>query len=75
MESTTITLDPWDAAIILKKDGTYETSFPHVTESQLPENVIIGAALAFALQNKQLCEAIRENFEKQCLSKFVKKRA
>ena len=73
MKPTTITLDPWDAAIILKRDGSYETSFPNVTESQLPENVIIGAALAFALQNQQLCDAIRENFEKQCLNKFAKK--
>lgn len=70
MEATTITLDPWDAAIILKQDGSYETSFPNVTESDLPENVIIGAALAFALQNKKLCEAIRENFENQCLKKL-----
>lgn len=72
MESTTITLDPWDAAIILKKDGSYETSFPNVTESNLPENVIIGAALAFALQNKKLCEAIRENFENQCMKKIFR---
>ncbi len=73
MKTTTIALDPLDAAIILKQDGSLETSFPDISDTHLPENVLIGAALAFALQNRKLCEAIRENFENQCSKQYLAK--
>ena len=66
MPSTTLTLTRWDAAIILKQDGSFETSLPHIQGDYIPENVILGAALAYALRNKDLCELIRENFEREC---------
>jgi hypothetical protein len=66
MSSTTLTLAQWDAAIILKEDGSFETSLPHIQGGHVPENVMMGAALAFALSNEDLCSLIRENFEREC---------
>jgi hypothetical protein len=69
MPPTTLTLAPWDAAIILKQDGTFEASLPQVCGEFIPENVILGAALAYALRNEDLCTLIRENFEQECTIK------
>ena len=66
MPSTTLTLTRWDAAIVLKQDGSFETSLPQIHGDYIPENVILGAALAYALRNKDLCGLIRENFEREC---------
>jgi hypothetical protein len=68
MSSTTLTLAPWDAAIVLKQDGSFETSLPQIQGDHIPENVILGAALAFALRNEDLCSLIRDNFERECMS-------
>jgi len=65
MSSTTLTLAPWDAAIVLKQDGTFEASLPQIHGDYIPENVILGAALAYALRNEDLCALIRENFERE----------
>jgi hypothetical protein len=65
---TTLTLAPWDAAIVLKEDGTFETSLPQIHGEYIPENVILGAALAYALRNENLCSLIRENFEQACVT-------
>lgn len=69
MTSTTLKLAPWDAAIVLKQDGSFETSLPQIHGDYIPENVILGAALAYALRNENLCTLIRENFERQCAEK------
>jgi len=66
MASTTLTLAQWDAAIVLKRDGSFETSLPQISGDYIPENVILGAALAYALRNENLCTLIRENFEREC---------
>ncbi len=66
MQSTTLTLDPLDAAIVLKQDGSFETSLPQIHGDYVPENVILGVALAYALRNENLCILIRENFEREC---------
>ena len=66
MTSTTLTLAQWDAAIVLKRDGSFETSLPQISGDYIPENVILGAALAYALRNENLCTLIRENFEREC---------
>lgn len=66
MPPTTLTLAPWDAAIVLKQDGTFEASFPHIQGDYIPENVRLGAALAYALRNDELCMLIQQNFEKEC---------
>ncbi|MBP9691998.1 MAG: hypothetical protein KBD90_01540 [Alphaproteobacteria bacterium] len=68
MSSTTLTLAQWDAAIVLKEDGSFETSLPHIQGGHIPENVMLGAALAFALSNEDLCSLIRENFERECVA-------
>jgi hypothetical protein len=69
MPSTTLTLAPWDAAIVLKQDGSFEASLPHIHGDYIPENVILGAALAYALRNEDLCALIRENFERESAAK------
>ena len=66
MPPTTLTLAPWDVAIVLKQDGTFEASLPTVQGDSIPENVILGAALAYALRDDALCALIRENFDKVC---------
>lgn len=71
---TTVTLAPWDAAIILRQDGTFETSLPHIQGEYIPENVMLGAALAYALRNNELCTLIQENFDKECTARQKKKR-
>lgn len=68
MNSTTLTLAPWDAAIVLKQDGSFEASLPQIHGDFIPENVLLGAALAYALRNEDLCLLIRENFERECSS-------
>lgn len=69
MPPTTLTLAPWDAAIVLKQDGTFEASLPHIQGEYIPDNVILGAALAYALRNDDLCTLIRENFDRECAGK------
>ncbi|MBX9786935.1 MAG: hypothetical protein K2Y08_06325 [Alphaproteobacteria bacterium] len=66
MPSSTLTLTKWDAAIVLKQDGSFEASLPQIQGEYIPDNVILGAALAFALRNENLCTLIRENFEREC---------
>lgn len=68
MASNTLTLTKWDAAIVLKQDGSFETSLPQIHGDYIPDNVLLGAALAFALRNEDLCTLIRENFERECAS-------
>ncbi len=65
-ERQILELEETDAAIILKKDGTCEVSLPTTKEQILPEHVIMGAALAYALQNPKLCDLIHENFKQHC---------
>ncbi len=65
MSSTMLTLAPWDAAIVLKQDGSFETSLPQIHGDYIPDNVLLGAALAYALRNEDLCALIRENFERE----------
>ena len=69
MSPTTLTLAPWDAAIVLKQDGTFEASLPHIQGDYIPDNVMLGAALAYALRNDDLCTLIRENFDRECAPK------
>lgn len=69
MPPTTLNLAPWDAAIVLKQDGTFEASLPNIKGDYIPDNVILGAALAYALRNDDLCTLIRENFDRECAAK------
>ena len=69
MPSSTLTLTKCDAAIVLKQDGSFEASLPQIQGEYIPDNVILGAALAFALRNENLCTLIRENFERECAGK------
>ncbi|MBN9564494.1 MAG: hypothetical protein J0G29_00095 [Alphaproteobacteria bacterium] len=63
-----LTLESTDAAIILKNDGTCEVSLPETHQEPLPENIILGAALAYALQDEILCGLIHDHFHKKCAS-------
>jgi hypothetical protein len=66
-----LTLEPTDAAIILKNDGTCEVSLPETPQEPMPENIILGAALAYALQDETLCGLIHDHFHKQCASMSI----
>ena len=63
---TTLRINADDAAIVLRADGTFETSFPNISDEDIPEHVELGAALAFAIQDVNLCQIIFENFHKVC---------
>lgn len=65
-EQVTIILDKNDAAIILKSDGTFEASLPDIKQGSIPDHVMTGAALAYALRNSDLCELIHANFAREC---------
>lgn len=59
-------LGPYDAAIILREDGTLEASIPPLDQSDVPDNIITGAAVMLALQNERMCGLIYENFLNEC---------
>jgi hypothetical protein len=59
-------LGPLDAAIILREDGTLEASIPDLDETDVPDNIITGAAVMLALQNERMCGLIYENFLNEC---------
>ena len=66
MTHTNLTISPWDAAIILKEDGSFEASLPKIHGDFIPDNVKLGAALAYALRNEDLCALIQKHFEQEC---------
>lgn len=59
-------LGPYDAAIILREDGTLEASIPDLDVTDVPDNIITGAAVMLALQNERMCGLIYDNFLNEC---------
>lgn len=59
-------LKEMDAAIVLKSDGTLEASLPEITTDHVPDHILTGAALIFALQDPHMRQMIYENFAKAC---------
>jgi hypothetical protein len=57
-----LTLAPEDALIVLRQDGTCEVSLPVSETGDLPEHVLMGAALVSALQDQELCSLIQSCF-------------
>jgi len=72
IRQATIKLDDNDAAIVLKADGTMKASLPDIVEETVPENVFMGAALIYALNNEEMCQKIYDNFIKECGDTFPK---
>ena len=68
LQPTNISLQPMDAALILREDGTVETSIPTLAPEVVPDHVITSAAIVYALQDEELVRLIRENFQKVCKS-------
>lgn len=62
MSITHLSLGKNDAAIVLRSDGTFETSLPQIESETIPDNAMMGAALAYALQNPEICDVILKNF-------------
>ena len=59
-------LEPTDAVIVLRKDGSCEVSLPEVTGDWVPENIVMGAAVVYALQDEELYTLIHDHFQKKC---------
>lgn len=60
-------LEPSDAAIVLKEDGTFETTLPEYDEDEdVPEHVLTSAALAYALTDEKMHNLIRDHFANVC---------
>jgi hypothetical protein len=64
--SSVLYLTEMDAAIILKEDGTLEASLPDIKGENVPENVLTGAALVYALSNPKMCQLIYNEFAQAC---------
>lgn len=64
--SNVLHLSENDAAIVLKEDGTLEASMPEINSDNVPENVLTGAAILYALNNPEICQLIFKNFAEQC---------
>lgn len=63
----TLHLADMDAAIVLKADGTLEASLPQIETETVPENVLTGAALIYALNTPEICQLIYKNFAQKCV--------
>ncbi len=61
-----IKLNKLDAAIVITESGNIEASLPEIDTEIVPENVLIGAAVVFALGNPELCKLIRDHFLQNC---------
>ncbi|MBL0942531.1 MAG: hypothetical protein IBJ00_07410 [Alphaproteobacteria bacterium] len=61
-----LNLGPLDVAIILREDGTMEASMPELSTDTVPDNVVTGAALMFALKNPEIYNLIHTNFVNEC---------
>lgn len=64
--SNVLHLSENDAAIVLKEDGTLEASMPEINSENVPENVLTGAAILYALNNPDICQLIFKNFAEKC---------
>ncbi|OJX12260.1 MAG: hypothetical protein BGO77_03675 [Caedibacter sp. 37-49] len=67
--NTVLQLAENDAAIVLREDGTLEASMPEIHSENVPENVLTGAAILYALNNSDICQLIFKNFAEQCKNK------
>ncbi len=64
---TVLEIHEEDAAIVLRADGTFDTSFPNLEDDdEIPDHVALGAALAFAIQDEAVCKVIFDHFDKVC---------
>ncbi len=68
-----IKLNKLDAAIVLTEKGTVEASLPEIETDTVPENVLVGAAVVFALSNPELCKIMRDHFLKSCPQSVIGK--
>ncbi len=59
-------LDSTDAVIVLRMDGTCEVSLPEIVGDRVPENIVMGAAVVYALQDEELYMLIHDHFKQRC---------
>ena len=68
-----LALEPEDAAIILRADGSFETSFPEHHKTDVPDHILTGAAIAYALRDENLLHRIMDHFFQECRTKVAEK--
>lgn len=61
-ERASLNVESGDAVLILKKDGELDFIFPEMEEDFVPENALMAAAMAYALEDDELYEKIRNAF-------------
>ncbi|MBA4117565.1 MAG: hypothetical protein C0514_01535 [Candidatus Puniceispirillum sp.] len=59
---TSLNIEKEDAVLILKKEGELDFIFPEMEEDFVPENALMAAAMAYALEDDDLYEKIRNAF-------------
>jgi hypothetical protein len=62
-------LGPEDAAVIIRSDGTIESTWPDIADGgDVPEHILTAAAVMFALQDPKMYDHLHEYFLEQCHS-------
>lgn len=64
----TLTVNPVDAMVVFKADGTYESSLPEIAGDNVPEHLITAASILYALQDEEMVDLLHQHFHRQCLS-------
>lgn len=62
-------VEPLDAMILFRPDGTYEVSIPNIVGDDVPDHLFITSALAYALQDDELMDTIMDSFTQECRKK------
>ncbi|MCP4924167.1 MAG: hypothetical protein GY915_09120 [bacterium] len=62
----TVQVEQEDALIVLRPDGSFEASLPDVTTDQVPEHIMMGAAVLYALNTPGMVAWLQDSFRDYC---------
>lgn len=62
----TVQVEQEDALIVLRPDGSFEASLPDVTTEQVPEHILMGAAVLYALNTPGMVAWLQDRFRDYC---------
>lgn len=57
-----ITLEDTDVALVFRKEGVIEASFPEITSEPVPDHVVAAMAVSYALVDEDFFNSLRERF-------------
>lgn len=62
LDATLLEIARGDAVLILKEGGEMDFLFPDMQEDFVPENALMAAALAYALEDETMYTKLRDDF-------------